>query len=106
MLVFGISTNFILSILALVLAGAADSFSVVIRMTLIQLETPDSMRGRVSSVNAIFIGASNELGEFESGLTAEFFGPVGSIVIGSIGTILIVLIWARIFPNLLEREKL
>jgi len=106
MLVFGISTNFILSILALVLAGAADSFSVVIRMTLIQLETPDSMRGRVSSVNAIFIGASNELGEFESGLTAEFFGPVGSIVIGSIGTILIVLIWARIFPNLLGREKL
>ena len=106
MLVFGISTSFILSLVALVLAGAADSFSVVIRMTLIQLETPDTMRGRVSSVNAIFIGASNELGEFESGATAELFGPVGSIVLGSIGTILVVLVWAKIFPNLLNREKL
>ena len=106
MLVFGISTSFILSVVALVLAGAADSFSVVIRMTLIQLETPDTMRGRVSSVNAIFIGASNELGEFESGATAELFGPVGSIVLGSIGTILVVLVWAKIFPNLLNREKL
>ena len=106
MLVFGISTSFILSVLALVLAGAADSFSVVIRMTLIQLETPDTMRGRVSSVNAIFIGASNELGEFESGATAELFGPVGSIVLGSIGTILVVLVWAKIFPTLLNREKL
>ena len=106
MLVFGISTSFILSVVALVLAGAADSFSVVIRMTLIQLETPDTMRGRVSSVNAIFIGASNELGEFESGATAELFGPVGSIVLGSIGTILVVLVWAKIFPTLLNREKL
>ena len=106
MLVFGISTSFILSVVALVIAGAADSFSVVIRMTLIQLETPDTMRGRVSSVNAIFIGASNELGEFESGATAELFGPVGSIVLGSIGTILVVLFWAKIFPNLLNREKL
>ena len=106
MLVFGISTSFIVSVVALVLAGAADSFSVVIRMTLIQLETPDAMRGRVSSVNAIFIGASNELGEFESGATAELFGPVGSIVLGSLGTILVVLVWAKIFPNLLNREKL
>jgi len=106
MLVFGISTSFILSVVALVLAGAADSFSVVIRMTLIQLETPDTMRGRVSSVNAIFIGASNELGEFESGATAELFGPVGSIVLGSIGTIVVVLVWAKIFPTLLNREKL
>ena len=106
MLVFGISASFILSVVALVLAGAADSFSVVIRMTLIQLETPDTMRGRVSSVNAIFIGASNELGEFESGATAELFGPVGSIVLGSIGTILVVLVWAKIFPTLLNREKL
>ena len=106
MLVFGISTSFIVSVVALVLAGAADSFSVVIRMTLIQLETPDTMRGRVSSVNAIFIGASNELGEFESGATAELFGPVGSIVLGSLGTILVVLVWAKTFPNLLNREKL
>ena len=106
MLVFGISTSFIVSVVALVLAGAADSFSVVIRMTLIQLETPDTMRGRVSSVNAIFIGASNELGEFESGATAELFGPVGSIVLGSLGTILVVLVWAKVFPNLLNREKL
>ena len=106
MLVFGISTSFIVSVVALVIAGAADSFSVVIRMTLIQLETPDAMRGRVSSVNAIFIGASNELGEFESGATAELFGPVGSIVLGSLGTILVVFVWAKIFPNLLNREKL
>ena len=106
MLVFGISASFIVSVVALVIAGAADSFSVVIRMTLIQLETPDAMRGRVSSVNAIFIGASNELGEFESGVTAELFGPVGSIVLGSLGTILVVLVWAKIFPNLLNREKL
>ena len=106
MLVFGISTTFIVSVVALVIAGAADSFSVVIRMTLIQLETPDAMRGRVSSVNAIFIGASNELGEFESGATAELFGPVGSIVLGSLGTILVVLVWAKTFPNLLNREKL
>ena len=106
MLVFGISTSIIVSVVALVIAGAADSFSVVIRMTLIQLETPDAMRGRVSSVNAIFIGASNELGEFESGATAELFGPVGSIVLGSLGTIFVVLFWAKIFPNLLNREKL
>ena len=106
MLVFGLSTNFMLSIFALIIAGAADSFSVIIRMSLIQLDTPNRMRGRVSSVNAIFIGASNELGEFESGLTASFFGPVGSIVMGSIGTICIVVTWAKIFPTLLRRNKL
>ena len=106
MMVFGLSTNFFLSIIALIVSGAADSLSVVIRMTLIQLDTPDHMRGRVSSVNAIFIGASNELGEFESGVTASFFGPVNSILIGSIGTVVIVLAWAKFFPSLLKRSKL
>ena len=106
MMVFGLSTNFFLSIIALIVSGAADSLSVVIRMTLIQLDTPDHMRGRVSSVNAIFIGASNELGEFESGVTASFFGPVNSILIGSIGTVVIVVAWAKFFPTLLSRSKL
>lgn len=106
MLVFGLSTSFFLSIIALVVSGAADSLSVVIRMTLIQLETPDNMRGRVSSVNAIFIGASNELGEFESGVTASLFGAVNSILLGSIGTIVIVFAWAKFFPTLLKRDKL
>ena len=106
MLCFGLSTNFLLSIAALVIAGAADSFSVVIRMTLIQLETPDFMRGRVSSVNAIFIGASNELGEFESGATAAVLGPVGSIVLGALGTLIVVLAWTKLFPSLLKRETL
>ncbi|MAI29323.1 MAG: MFS transporter [Rickettsiales bacterium] len=106
MLVFALSTNFLLSVIALVISGAADSLSVVIRMTLIQLETPDSLRGRVSSVNAIFIGASNELGEFESGATAAFLGPVGSVIFGSIGTLVVVIIWAKKFPMLLTRNKL
>ena len=106
MMVFGLSTNFFLSIIALIVSGAADSLSVVIRMTLIQLDTPDHMRGRVSSVNAIFIGASNELGEFESGVTASLFGAVNSILLGSIGTIVIVFAWAKFFPTLLKRDKL
>ena len=106
MFFFGISTNFYLSVFALVIAGASDSLSVVIRMTLIQLETPDSLRGRVSSVNAIFIGASNELGEFESGATAAILGPVGSVVVGSLGTVLVVVAWAKKFPSLIRRDRL
>ena len=106
MLVFALSTNFLLSAVALAISGAADSLSVVIRMTLIQLETPDSLRGRVSSVNAIFIGASNELGEFESGATAAIFGPVGSVIFGSIGTLLVVAVWAKNYPSLFSRNKL
>jgi hypothetical protein len=82
----------------LLLTGALDNISVVVRATLVQLLTPDSMRGRVSAVNAIFIGSSNELGGFESGLTAQLVGPVVSVVAGGIGTILVVLAVALIWP--------
>jgi hypothetical protein len=78
-----------LSLIALVVTGAADSISVITRSTLVQLETPNEMRGRVSAVNSIFIGASNQLGEFESGATAAAFGAVGSVVAGGLGTILV-----------------
>ncbi len=104
--VFGLSTHFGLSLLALALTGAADSVSVVIRMTLVQLETPDDMRGRVSAVNSIFIGASNQLGEFESGSVAALFGPIASVVSGGIGTLLIAAAWLRLFPTLARRDHI
>lgn len=99
-IVFGLSTWFPLSILALMAIGGADMLSVVIRQPLIQLETPDAMRGRVSAVNALFIGTSNQIGEFESGVTAAWFGTVPSVLIGGIGTILIVALWIKAFPAL------
>jgi MFS family permease len=104
--VFGLSTDFGLSLLALVITGAADSISVVTRMTLVQLETPDDMRGRVSAVNSIFIGASNQLGEFESGATAALMGPVGSVVMGGVGTLLVAALWLRLFPALAQRDRM
>jgi MFS family permease len=106
MLVFAVSTSLVLSVLALAVTGASDMVSVVIRQTLVQLETPDEMRGRVSAVNSVFIGASNQIGEFESGVTAAWFGPVGSVVLGGVGTLLVVAIWARKFPALRDRERL
>ncbi len=105
-LVFGLSTNFAVSMLALAVSGAADSVSVVTRQTLMQLETPDEMRGRVAAVNSIFIGASNQLGEFESGATAALFGPVGSVVFGGLGTLLIAATWIRLFPALAQRDRM
>ena len=104
--VFGLSTSFYLSLAALAVSGGADMVSVVIRMTLVQMETPDAMRGRVGAVNSVFIGASNQLGEFESGATAALMGPVGSVVAGGIGTILIAVSWRRLFPALALRDKL
>lgn len=104
--VFGLSTHFGLSLLALVITGAADNISVVTRLTLVQMETPDEMRGRVSAVNSIFIGASNQLGEFESGATAAWFGPVGSVVVGGIGTVLVAAAWLRLFPTLARRDRM
>ena len=104
--VFGLSTHFGLSLLALTITGAADSVSVVTRQTLMQLETPDEMRGRVAAVNSIFIGASNQLGEFESGATAALFGPVGSVVLGGLGTLLIAATWLRAFPALAQRDRM
>ena len=86
--------------------GAADMVSVVIRQTLVQLDTPDAMRGRVSAVNSVFIGASNQLGEFESGATAALLGPVGSVVLGGLGTIAIAAAWVRFFPALAMRDRL
>ena len=105
-ILFGISTNFGLSLLALVIAGAADTISVVTRLTLVQVETPDDMRGRVGAVNSIFIGASNQLGEFESGATAALLGPVGSVVAGGIGTLMIALLWLRLFPTMANRDRM
>jgi MFS family permease len=99
-IVFGLSRNFWLSLIALGLAGAFDNISVVVRHTLVQLWTPDSMRGRVAAVNNIFIGSSNEVGAFESGITAAYFGPVISVVGGGIGTILIVLLTALKWPEI------
>src|SRR5450830_232769 len=103
---FGLSTSFGWSMLALVVTGAADSISMVTRMTLVQLETPDEMRGRVSAVNSIFIGASNQLGEFESGATAALLGPVGSVVLGGVGTLLVAASWMRLFPALAKRDRM
>ncbi|HEX6827671.1 MAG TPA: MFS transporter [Burkholderiales bacterium] len=106
MVVFGWSTDFALSLTALAVGGAADMISVVIRQTLVQLETPNDMRGRVSAVNSVFIGASNQLGEFESGATAAWFGLVESVVLGGIGTCLVAVVWWRLFPDLAQRDRL
>ena len=105
-IVFGLSHNFILSLAALFVLGASDMVSVYVRTTLTQLATPDAMRGRVSAVNRLFVTASNELGEFESGLTATWFGTVPSVVIGGIGTITVVAIWSWLFPDLRNVDRL
>ncbi|MBD2519611.1 MFS transporter [Nostoc sp. FACHB-973] len=99
-IIFGLSRSFWLSMLMLILAGALDSISVVIRHTLVQIRTPDHLRGRVAAINSVFISASNELGGFESGLTAALFGPVISVVGGGIGTILVVIAIAMIWPGI------
>jgi MFS family permease len=103
---FGLSRSFTLSLAALVLIGAADMVSVFVRSALVQLATPDAMRGRVSAVNMVFIGASNELGEFESGVTAQWLGAVPSVVVGGIGTLLVVAIWVWRFPRLRAVNRL
>ena len=105
-IVFGTSRSFVLSLVALAVLGAADMVSVVVRQALVQLATPDAMRGRVGAVNQVFVGASNELGEFESGLTAEWWGTVPAIVAGGIGTLLVVALWAWRFPALREVDQL
>ena len=105
-IVFALSHSLVLSLLALFVLGASDMISVVIRSSLIQLETPDEMRGRVSAVNWLFIGSSNQLGEFESGVTAAWFGAVPAAVIGGVGTLLIVALWVKLFPMLARRDQL
>lgn len=103
---FGVSQSDILSLIMLVTLGAADMVSVVVRRVLVQVATPDEMRGRVSAVESVFIGASNELGEFESGITAAWFGVVPAVVFGGAGTIAIVLLWAYLFPQLRRVDSL
>jgi MFS family permease len=105
-IVFGISTSLILSLLALFLIGASDMVSVIIRATLVQVATPDEMRGRVNAVDMLFIGVSNELGEFESGLTAQWFGTVPAVVLGGVGTLLVIATWAWLFPELRQADQL
>ncbi|MDP1632335.1 MAG: MFS transporter [Caulobacter sp.] len=105
-IVFGLSKLMWLSIAALILLGAADMISVFIRQTLVQLVTPDHMRGRVATVSSLFIGASNELGEFESGVVARFFGPVAAAVFGGVGALIVTGTWARLFPDLRKVDRL
>lgn len=104
--VFGVSRNLWLSLVALAISGAADTISVIIRGSLLQLATPPEMRGRVSAVNSLFIGASNEFGEFESGATAQWFGAVRATVIGGIGSLMVSGIWSLLFPNLRNADQL
>jgi len=103
---FGLSTSFWFSLGTLAVLGAADMISMVIRGAFVQLETPDEMRGRVSAVNGLFIGASNQLGEFESGLTAHWFGTVPAVVLGGVGTLAVTGIWIKLFPTLAKRDHM
>lgn len=105
-IVFGFAKSFWVAAPSLFVLGAADTVSVYIRQTLTQLTTPDAMRGRVAAVNSLFVGASNELGEFESGLLASLVGAVGSVVLGGVGTLLVAGLWMRLFPALRDREQL
>lgn len=105
-IIFGLSQSFALSLAALLVLGASDMVSVYVRGTLIQLATPDAMRGRVSALNSLFIGASNELGGFESGVTAAWFGTVPSVVIGGLGTIAVVPLWMWLFPSLRNVDRM
>jgi MFS family permease len=104
--VFGLSKNMWLSVMALAVLGAADMISVYVRQTLVQIVTPDHMRGRVASVSGLFISGSNELGEFESGVVSRFLGPVGAAVFGGIGTLGVTGLWARMFPALRQADRL
>jgi len=97
---FGLSTSMVLSLFCLLLLGAADMFSVFVRQSLMLLYTPDEMRGRVGAVSGLFISASNELGEAESGLLASLVGPVAAVVVGGVGAIGVTLLWMRFFPEL------
>ena len=104
-IIFGISHSLVLSLISLFFVGATDMVSVVIRAILVQLGTPDEMRGRVNAVDMLFIGASNQLGEFESGLTAHWFGTVPAVILGGVGTLVVIAIWAWIFPELRRAQQ-
>ena len=105
-ILFGISTNLLLSLIALLFLGAADMVSVIIRAIFVQVGTPDEMLGRVTAVDMIFIATSNELGQFESGLTAQWFGTVPAVILGGVGTLLVIALWAWLFPELRHAGEL
>lgn len=105
-ILFGVSTSLVLSLFSLIFLGAADMISVIIRATLVQLRTPDEMRGRVMAVDMVFIGTSNELGQFESGLTAHWFGTVPAVLLGGVGTLVVIALWAWRFPELRRAGEL
>jgi MFS family permease len=105
-IVFGLSRSFTLSLITLAVLGGSDQISVYIRSALVQFATPDAMRGRVSAVSTLFIGASNELGEFESGITAALLGTVPAVVLGGIGTLVIIGVWVRLFPPLHALDRM
>ncbi|HEY7679346.1 MAG TPA: MFS transporter [Terriglobia bacterium] len=105
-ILFGVSRSLVLSMIALLLVGAFDMVSVIIRNTLVQVATPDRMRGRVTAVEMIFLGASNELGEFESGLTAHWFGTVPAVILGGVGALLVTALWAYAFPELRKADQI
>ena len=104
-MVFALSTSLPLSLLALALLGASDALSIVIRFSLVQIETPDAMRGRVSAINYLFVGSSNTLGEFRAGVNADWFGAVASALIGGVGSLLIAGAWMLLFPDLRRIDR-
>jgi MFS family permease len=103
--VFGLSRSFLLSLVALAVLGASDMISMFVRHLLVQLQTPDAIRGRVSAVNAVFIGASNELGEFESGVTAAWWGVIPAVLIGGAATLVVAVTWSFLFPMLWRLDR-
>jgi MFS family permease len=105
-ILFGISKSLVLSLIALLLLGASDMISIIIRALFVQLGTPDEMLGRVTAVDMIFIGTSNELGEFESGLTAQWFGTVPAVILGGVGTLVVIALWMWLFPELRHAGEL
>jgi MFS family permease len=105
-ILFALSHSLVLSLIALVLVGASDMISVIIRAIFVQLRTPDAMRGRVTAVDMLFIGMSNELGQFESGVTAQWLGTIPAAVLGGVGTLLVIAVWAAVFPDLRRAGEL
>jgi predicted MFS family arabinose efflux permease len=104
-MIFAVSTNFPLSLVALAVLGASDAVSVVLRFSLVQIETPDDKRGRVSAINYLFVGSSNTLGEFESGAVAAWLGAVPSVLIGGLGSLLVAGVWMMLFPDLRRIDR-
>jgi len=105
-IIFGLSHNMVISLISLALVGATDMVSVVIRGTLVQLATPDEMRGRVNAIDMLFIGTSNEFGQFESGITAQWLGTIPAVVLGGVGTLAVIAIWAWRFPELRHADQI